>query len=40
MGGDDEWYYVRFNTDTYSTDIDYLGYRHTTLEIIEVRNNQ
>lgn len=40
MGGDDEWYYVRFNTDTYSTDIDYYGYRHTTLEIIEVRNNQ
>lgn len=39
MGGDDNWYYVRFNTDKYSTQIDYYGYRHTTLEIIEVRNN-
>lgn len=39
MGGDNEWYYVRFNTDTLTTEIDYLGYRHQTLEIIEVRNN-
>lgn len=39
MGGDNEWYYVRFNTDTLTTEIDYLGYRHQTLEIIEVRNS-
>lgn len=38
MGGDDQWYYVRFNTDSLQQNIDYLGYRTCTLEILEVRN--
>lgn len=38
MGGDDQWYYVRFNSDDLKTEIDYLGYRHVTIDIIEVRN--
>lgn len=38
MGGDDQWYYVRFNTDSLQQSIDYLGYRTCTLEILEVRN--
>lgn len=38
MGGDDQWYYVRFNTDSLQQNVDYLGYRNCTLEILEVRN--
>lgn len=38
LGGDDNWYFVRFNSDDITIEIDYLGFRHTTLEIVEVRN--
>lgn len=38
MGGDDKWYYVRFNTDDLKVNIDYLGYRQFQVELIEVRN--
>lgn len=38
MGGDDEWYYVRFDSDSLKMDVDYMGYRHFTIDLIEVRN--
>lgn len=39
LGGDDQWYYVRFNSDDLKVEVDYMGYRHFTMEIIEVRNS-
>ena len=38
MGGDNEWYYVRFNSDELKVNVDYMGYRTFTIDIIEVRN--
>lgn len=38
MRGDDQWYYVRFNSDDLKLEVDYMGYIHTTIEVIEVRN--
>lgn len=38
MGGDDEWYYVRFDSDSLRMEVDYMGYRHFTIDLIEVRN--
>lgn len=38
MRGDDQWYYVRFNSDDLKLEVDYMGYVHTTIEVIEVRN--
>lgn len=37
MGGDNKWYYVRFNSDDLKVEVDYLGYRHFTIDIIEVK---
>lgn len=39
-GGDDKWYYVRLNSDELKVEIDYYGYRHTTLELIQLMNPQ
>ena len=38
MGGDNEWYYVRFNSDELKVNVDYMGFRTFTIDIIEVRN--
>lgn len=38
MGGDNEWYYVRFNSDDLKVSMDYCGYRTFTIELIELRN--
>lgn len=38
MGGDDQWYYVRFASDDLQFNVDYMGYRVTTIDLIEVRN--
>lgn len=38
MGGDDEWYTVRFNSDSLNQSVDYYGYRVWTIDIVEVRN--
>lgn len=37
MGGDGKWYNVRFNSDDLKIEVDYLGYRHFTIDIVEVR---
>lgn len=37
MGGDGKWYNVRFDSDSLKVNIDYLGYRHFTIDVIEVR---
>lgn len=36
MGGDGKWYYVRFDSDDLKVEVDYLGYRHWTIDIVEV----
>ena len=38
MGGDDQWYYVRFASDDLQFNVDYCGYRVATIDLIEVRN--
>lgn len=38
MGGDDQWYYVRFASDDLQFNVDYMGYRVATIDLIEVRN--
>lgn len=38
MGGDDQWYYVRFASDDLQFNVDYCGYRVATVDLIEVRN--
>ena len=38
MGGDDEWYTVRFDSDSLTQTVDYLGYRVWSIKIIELRN--
>lgn len=38
MGGDDQWYYVRFASDDLQFNVDYLGYRVATIDLLEVRN--
>lgn len=37
MGGNELWYNVRFDSDSLKVNIDYLGYRHFTIDVIEVR---
>lgn len=37
MGGDGKWYTVRFDSDDLKIEVDYLGYRHFTIDLIEVR---
>lgn len=39
MGGDDEWYTVRFDSDRLTQNVDYLGYRVWTIDIVEVRSS-
>lgn len=38
MGGDDVWYTVRFDSDSLTQTVDYLGYRVWQVKIIELRN--
>lgn len=38
MGGDDQWYYVRFASDDLQFNVDYCGYRVATIDLLEVRN--
>lgn len=38
MGGDDQWYYVRFASDDLQFNVDYMGYRVATIDLIEIRN--
>lgn len=38
MGGDDQWYYVRFASDDLQFNVDYCGYRVATIDLIEIRN--
>ena len=38
MGGDDKWYYCRFNSDDLKCSVDYYGYRTFQIEIIELRS--
>lgn len=38
MGGDDQWYYVRLASDDLQFNVDYMGYRVATIDLIEVRN--
>lgn len=38
MGGDDQWYYVRFASDDLQFNVDYMGYRVATIDLLEVRN--
>ncbi len=37
LGGDDKWYTVRFNSDELKIEVDYMGFRHFVVELIEVR---
>lgn len=38
MGGDDQWYYVRFASDDLQSQINEMGYRVVTIDLLEVRN--
>ena len=38
MGGDDQWYYVRFASDDLQFQINEMGYRVVTIDLLEVRN--
>lgn len=38
MGGDDNWYTVRFSSDTLSVNVNYMGYREFSIDIQELRN--
>ncbi len=37
-GGDDNWYYVRFDSDSIQFTMNYMGYREVSINLIEVRN--